>query len=119
MKITAWNVRGLKAPNKRCLVRHQLQKSVSRIILLQETKVSGDESSKFLKYYRSWEGFFQDSSSSTGGLGMLWKVSKVSMEIFFSSANWMAAKVFDLGLNNRFTIINIYGSTKMVDKDIL
>lgn len=71
MKIVTWNVRGLSAPNKRCLVKRHLDKIYVDIVLLQETKISSQEGEKFIKYCKKWCGLFQSVEGSTGGLGIL------------------------------------------------
>lgn len=46
MKVTTWNVRGLNTPNKQRLVKRYLKNFESEIIMLQETKLSKEESMK-------------------------------------------------------------------------
>lgn len=40
MKIISWNVRGLNAPNKRHLIKSQMDLIKCDIFMLQETKLS-------------------------------------------------------------------------------
>lgn len=56
MKITSWNVRGLFAPDKKCLVKISLIKIDSELIILQETKHNGEKVVEFVKYCYKWEG---------------------------------------------------------------
>lgn len=51
-----------------------------------------------------------------GGLGILWKAAEVSVDVIYSSSNWMAAKAYDIELNCHLLIINIYGPIKTEDK---
>ena len=46
MKITTWNVRGLNAPSKKCLLKRNLTLFNSDILLLQETKLNKEEGLK-------------------------------------------------------------------------
>lgn len=58
MRILKWNVRGLSAPDKRFLVRHHLEKNLSEIALLQETKINQVNVDNFLKICWKWVGAF-------------------------------------------------------------
>lgn len=50
MKIISWNVRGVNAPDKWCLIKCQIDQSNIDILLLQETKMNGEEGGKRIKY---------------------------------------------------------------------
>lgn len=47
MKITTWNVRGLNAPNKKRILKLNINSFESDIILLQETKLNKTEGNNF------------------------------------------------------------------------
>lgn len=47
---------------------------------------------------------------------MLWKEAVVFVEVVYSSSNWIASRVYDLGLNFHFTLINVYGPIKIEEK---
>lgn len=94
MRITTWNVRGLNAPNKRCLTKRQIEKSNSDIILLQETKL--EEVNDCILKVAGWEEVFSKSYGTASGLGILWCSSNIGLSIIEKEANWIMCKVASL-----------------------
>ena len=72
MKITTWNARGLNAPSKKCLLKHNLTLFNSDILLLQETKLNKEEGLKINQKLGKWTSVFQQSQGALGGLGIIW-----------------------------------------------
>ena len=58
MKLTTWNARGLNAPSKKRLLKHNLNAFNSNIILIQEAKLSKVEIDKFSKMLGIWRSVF-------------------------------------------------------------
>ncbi|XP_057850256.2 uncharacterized protein LOC131060857 [Cryptomeria japonica] len=116
MRITSWNVRGLSAPDKRCLVKRTLAKLEADIVILQETKLNDEKALEFMKYCSSWNGYFQTARGSAGGLGIMWNPSNVSVAPIISNEFWMACSISGIGTNLCFPLFNIYGLTKTMDK---
>ncbi|XP_057837189.2 uncharacterized protein LOC131047335 [Cryptomeria japonica] len=116
MKITSWNVRGLSAPDKRCLVKRSLTKLESDMILLQETKLSGEKVYDFIKYCYKWEDLFQDARGASGGLGILWNSEAFEVVPIASNEFWMACNIRCKSGGIGFPLFNIYGSIKIDEK---
>ena len=72
MRITRWNARGLNAPSKKGLIKQNLNKFNSDIILIQETKLSLAEGSKLARSLGIWQFVFLEARVASGGLGILW-----------------------------------------------
>ena len=58
MKITTWNARGLNAPRKKRLLKHNLKIFESDIILVQEEKLNKVEGMKLDKMLGLWGSIF-------------------------------------------------------------
>lgn len=116
MKITTWNVRGLSAPNKRCLVKRAFCRCSCDIIAIQETKLSSNDASCFIKSCRVWEGVFQEANGAASGLGILLNHSLVKVTLLEKVEHWMICIVYSMKENLEFPLINVYGPTKTIDK---
>ena len=87
MKITTWNARGLNAPSRKRLLKHNLKAFDSDIVLIQETKLNNLEEVKINKTIGVWSSIFQESLGASKGLGILWDTRKVCINILNSSSN--------------------------------
>lgn len=112
MKILIWNARGLNAPNKRRLVKRQLEIQNVDLILLQEIKLGEKESKSFIKACENWNGDFVAVMDLVGGIGLLWNSRILEVEVTVKNQNWMKAKIKILDSAKSFKIINAYGPTK-------
>ncbi|XP_059074835.1 uncharacterized protein LOC131874904 [Cryptomeria japonica] len=116
MRLTSWNVRGLSAPDKKCLVKRTLAKLDSKVFVLQETKLNKDKVLEFIKYCYKWEGIFKDARGSTRGLGIMWNASKVDVHPIASFDHWMACIIVCKQSNISYPLFNIYGPSRMKKK---
>ena len=80
MKITTWNFRGLNAPRKKCLLKHNLTLFDSDIILIKETKLNKEEGIKLSQKLGIWKLEFKQSQGASGGLEIIWNTKKVNIE---------------------------------------
>lgn len=71
MRITTWNARGLNAPSKKRILKHNLKNFESDIILIQETKLNKSESSSLGRSIGNWSLIRQEASGASGGLGVI------------------------------------------------
>lgn len=116
MKISSWNVRGLSAPDKKCLVKRSLTKLDLEIVILQETKLNGEKEVEFVKYCFSWEGIFQDARGLTSGLGLMWNPSLIDVIPIASCDHWIARIIQCRRSDLQFPLFNVYGPTKTEEK---
>ncbi|XP_059073464.1 uncharacterized protein LOC131874214 [Cryptomeria japonica] len=116
MRLTSWNVRGLLAPDKRCLVKRTLAKLDSEVYVLQETKLNKDKALEFIKYCYKWDGLFQDARGLAGGLGIMWNASKVDVQSIASFDHWMACIIVCKQSNISYPLFNIYGPNRTEEK---
>ncbi|GLJ44481.1 hypothetical protein SUGI_0933430 [Cryptomeria japonica] len=116
MKISSWNVRGLSAPDKRCLVKRALTKMNPDVILLQKTKIKGEKVDEFKKFYYKWDGLFQDANGSAGDLGILWNSDNMEVGLIASNDFWMACSIKCKKSSLCFPLFNIYGPIRTEDK---
>ena len=116
MKITTWNARGLNAPIKKFLLKHNLKQFDSKIIMLQETKLNKEEGIKIEKILDSWNINLHESRGVTGGLGIIWNPRKVILNGLNSNNSWMSSRIKSIKTNLQLILINIYGPTHNIDK---
>ena len=116
MKLTTWNARGLNAPSKKRLLKHNLNSFNSDVILIQESKLNRVEIDKFSKMLSIWRSVFQESRGASGGLGILWDPRKVNVNNIYCTKNWISGKVHSLKIDLNFTILNVYGSINNTEK---
>lgn len=69
MKVISWNVRRIRAPNKRCLVKSKIENSATYIVMLQETKFTEVEE---LQLFHKWKYVASTSLGALGGLSIMW-----------------------------------------------
>ena len=116
MRITTWNARGLNAPSKKRILKHNLKNFESDIILIQETKLNKSESSSLGRSIGNWSLITQEAAGASGGLGVIWNLRKVNLDILSLNNNWVSCKCHSLKSNLSFIIINVYGPCINLEK---
>ena len=116
MKITTWNIRGLNAPNKKRLLKQNLNKFESDIIILQETKLNKLEGLNLGKRLGNWSCYMHESVGASGGLGVIWNHRNIILNILSSHNNWICMSVNSIKSNLQLILFNIYGPISTFDK---
>ncbi|GMJ03184.1 hypothetical protein HRI_003987600 [Hibiscus trionum] len=82
MKLISWNVRGLGGSAKRRYVREVLRKNDVDMAMLQETKLEEWPKSWLANLWGTdnFESVFAPSISASGGILVMWEVSKFNLE---------------------------------------
>ena len=93
MRITSWNARGLIAPSKKRLIKQYLKIFNSKIILIQETKLSKIESSKFSMMVGIWDSIVTKAIGASGGLAILWNPRRVVIKHLVNNNNWLCVSI--------------------------
>jgi exonuclease III len=114
----SWNISGLKAQSKKCLLWERIMKEEPDILLLQETKCVGDEAAQILtKCWKQAKIVEVDEKGTTGGLAILWNPATIRMEGFFTS-KWTITTSFKIISSNKLGYVsNIYGLASPGDKE--
>ena len=71
MKITTWNARGLNAPSQKRLLKQNIKKFESEIILLQEIKLNKIDGINLGKQIGNWSIATKESTRASRGLGVI------------------------------------------------
>lgn len=71
MRLLSWNVKGINAPDKWCLIKHQIDETKGDVWLLQEIKWHQDKIDKRLRSWKQWNGLIRQSDGASGRLGIL------------------------------------------------
>lgn len=109
MKLLSWNVRGINAANKKCILKHCIFKVKAEMTILQETKIdssAGDSLGKHLGKY-NWLGV--PAIGASGGLGIIWDLSHISLDIIETKRSWIGFDIKCISNNLRCNLINVYG----------
>ena len=109
MKITTWNVRGLNDPNKKIILKQNLNKFELDIFLIQETKLNKFEGLNLGKKLGNWSCIMHESVGASSGLGVIWNHRKISLDILSSNNNWICGLVNNIKSNIKLILFNIYG----------
>ncbi|XP_059071428.1 uncharacterized protein LOC131866336 [Cryptomeria japonica] len=87
----SWNVRGLNAPNKRRLIKSQLDLMKCDVLLLQETKLSCQGADFLFSKWKLWNFCVSPSVEASGGLAFLWNDVSTEFKLVVSTPLWMWA----------------------------
>lgn len=119
MKLLSWNVRGINAPDKWCLIKCQIDDTKADIWLLQETKWSKAETAAKMRVWKQWNGLFRQLDGASGGLGIIWNPMNVKISLVGEDKYWQHCSVIILGRNENFNLFNVYGLSTTANKQAL
>jgi exonuclease III len=118
MNMISWNIRGLNAKSKQGLLRERIKKEQPYILILQETKCTGEEASSTLqKCWKQAHHVKVDAKGVASGMAMLWNPITVLLDGFFTSKWTITASFCLLGLKKLGYITNVYGPLRTGDKE--
>ena len=109
MKIISWNIRGCNSPLKTRILKRKIEVEQPWIILLQETKCSGEVLEKIAR--KAWprcKRMAINASGSAGGLGILWNPNLVSLYGFRSTCFSMSCFYKIIGTSQVGFLSNVY-----------
>jgi len=113
MKIISWNIRGCNSPLKTRILKRKIEVEQPWIILLQETKCSGEVLEKIArKAWPSCKRMALDASGSAGGLGILWNPNLVSLHGFRSTCFSLSGFFQIIGASQVGFLSNVYGPSQ-------
>ncbi|GLJ15813.1 hypothetical protein SUGI_0260790 [Cryptomeria japonica] len=81
MKLITWNVRGINASNKQCILKRFIFKVKAEITIIQETKLDSDGGESFGKCLGSFNWLGIPAVGASGGLGIIWDPRRISLVI--------------------------------------
>ena len=117
MKIISWNIRGCKSPLKIRILKRKIEVEKPWIILLQETKCSGEELAKVAR--KAWprcKRMAINANGSAGGLGILWDPQLVSLQNFRCTHFSISGFFQIVGAHQRGFLSNVYGLSQSSHK---
>jgi exonuclease III len=107
MKITSWNCRGLGSKKKEEALRGIIKAMRTDILLIQETKMSQQDSIKVLKnVWRSSQGLADNARGASGGLCTMWNDSKI--DLIRSDLHWIFTQLLHKESGQTVSLFNIY-----------
>ncbi|GLJ17221.1 hypothetical protein SUGI_0298330 [Cryptomeria japonica] len=87
MKIVTWNVRGISSPDKRHLIKYNLEVIMVDLCLLQETKLQKEACQGFQNYFSKRNIIHVEVNGAIGGLEILWNKERVDVDMVELSRN--------------------------------
>ena len=81
MIVLSWNMRGINSRLKKGYLQEILKVERPHVVLLQETKVSGEILEETLMFLKpKYEVVSSDARGSVGGISILWNPTKIRVE---------------------------------------
>jgi exonuclease III len=109
MKLTSWNCRGLGSKRKEEALRDIIRASKADILLIQETKMSQQDSIKVSKnVWRNNQGLAENARGASGGLCTLWNTSKIELISSDSCMHWIYTQLLHKESGHTVSLFNIY-----------
>jgi exonuclease III len=94
MKLTSWNCRGLGSKRKEEALKDIIKASKADILLLQETKMSQQDSLKVsMNVWRNNQGIAENARGASGGLCTLWNTTKIELISSDTCMHWIHTKL--------------------------
>jgi exonuclease III len=109
MIITSWNCRGMGSKRKEEALKDIIKASKESILLLQETKMSRQDSLKTLsKVWKGSLGVVGNAKGTSGGLFTLWNASKIDMLSSDTCMHLIHTKFLHKDSGYQVCVFNIY-----------
>eukprot|EP00253_Pinus_taeda_P035504 PITA_35504 len=117
MILTSWNIRGL---NIKGIQRHlvaRLKKDKPQIMLIQETKISGQKMEEILnKIKLRYEQVTIDAKGSAGGIAVIWNPAEVVTEWWIGMPRILTGRFRLIGKSEWVAISAVYGPHTRADR---
>jgi len=99
MKLTSWNCRGFGSKIKEEALKDIIRSSKSEILLIQETKMEGqDFLSKEKALWNTSKGITKSARGASGGLGTLWNSKKYNLIKYDTCKHWIFTNILHLDI---------------------
>jgi exonuclease III len=109
MILASWNCRGFGSKRKEEALKDITKASKSNILLLQETKMSQQDSLKAsMNVWRDSQGIAGNARGASGGLCTLWNTSKIDLISSDTCMHWIHTKLLHKDLGYLVSLFNIY-----------
>jgi exonuclease III len=109
MNLTSWNCRGFGSKRKEEALKDIIKASKADILLLQETKMSQQDSLKAsLNVWRNNQGIAENARGASGGLCTLWNTTKIDLISSDTCMHWIHTKLLHKDSGYLVSLFNIY-----------
>jgi len=109
MKVLSWNIRGLNSKGKQRHLKAKLQEEKPQVMLLQETKVSGQKLQSIIQSLKlPYEVMAIDSAGTSRGIAVLWNGAEVSAEGWIGCPRILSATFRQIGSATNILISAVY-----------
>ena len=109
MKLTSWNCRGLSSKRKEEALKDIIKTSEVDILLLQETKMSQQDSLKASRNaWKNSQGIAENARGASGSLCMLWNTTKIELLNLDTRTHWIHTSLLHKDSGVQVNLINIY-----------
>lgn len=119
MILTSWNIRGLNSKGKQRHLATRLKQDKPQIMLLQETKISGQKMEEILnKIKPRYEHVTIDPKGSAGGIAILWNPAEVLADWWIGMPRILMGRFRLIGQSEWVVISAVYGPRTQADRDL-
>ena len=110
MKVLSWNIRGLNSKGKQRYLKEKLQVEKPQVMMLQETKVTGQKLETILKSFKmQYEVMAIDARGTSGGIAILWNGAEIVADRWIGLPRILTATFRQIGAEERILISTVYG----------
>jgi exonuclease III len=117
MKFVSWNCRGFGSTPKEEALKDIIKTSKAKILLIQETKMEGQD---FLRKAKArWNissGIAESSRGASGGLGTIWNSKKYNLFMHEAHKHWIFTSLLHLETGRQVSLFNLYVPVLPEDK---
>jgi exonuclease III len=117
MKFVSWNCRGFGSTPKEEALKDIIKTSKAEILLIQETKMEGQD---FLRKAKArWNissGIAESARGASGGLGTIWNSKKYDLLMHEARKHWIFTSLLHLETGRQVSLFNLYVPVLPEDK---
>eukprot|EP00253_Pinus_taeda_P021277 PITA_21277 len=119
MILTSWNIRGLNSKGKHRHLAARLRKEKPQIMLIQETKISGQKMEEILnKIKPRYEQVTIDGKGSAGGIVVIRNPTEVISEWWIGMPRILTGRFRHIGESEWVAVSAVYGPHTQVDRGL-
>jgi ribonuclease HI/exonuclease III len=109
MKFTSWNCRGLGSKKKEEALRDLIKSTRTDVLLIQETKMSQQDSIQTLKNaWKNSQGVADNARGASGGLCTMWNATKFDLLLTELRMHWTCTQLLHKDSGHSVSLFNIY-----------
>lgn len=116
MKFVSWNCIGFGSTTKEEALKDIIKTSNAEILLIQETKMEGQDFLKKSKARWKSSGIAESARGASGSLGTIWNSKKYDLIMHEARKHWIFTSLLHLETGRQVSLFNLYVPVLLEDK---